>query len=120
VAQPGDPLHHAVPGALIVLVFAFAFISGADVNPAPGVVAGILWVSVLFSGTVALGRTFDRERENEAIRSLLLSPVPRPAIYLGKLVATSVLMGLVQVVGGASVRPAVQRRARAGRRCSWC
>jgi heme exporter protein B len=84
--------------ALIVLVFSFAFISGADVNPAPGVVAGILWVSILFSGTVALGRTFDRERENEAIRSLLLSPVPRPAIYLGKLVATSVLMGLVQVV----------------------
>ena len=81
-----------------MLVFAFAFISGADVNPAPGVVAGILWVSVLFSGTVALGRTFDRERENEAIRSLLLSPVPRPAIYLGKLVATSVLMGLVQLV----------------------
>jgi heme exporter protein B len=84
--------------ALIVLVFAFAFISGEDVNPEPGVVAGILWVSVLFSGTVALGRTFDRERENEAIRSLLLSPVPRPAIYLGKLVATSALMGMVQVV----------------------
>lgn len=84
--------------ALIVLVFAFAFISGADINPAPGVIAGILWVSVLFSGTVALGRTFDRERENEAIRSLLLSPVPRPAIYLGKLIATVALMGLVQVV----------------------
>jgi heme exporter protein B len=84
--------------ALIVLVFAFAFISGADTNPAPGVTAGILWVSVLFSGTVALGRTFDRERENESIRSLLLSPVPRPAIYLGKLCATFTLMTLVQLV----------------------
>jgi heme exporter protein B len=84
--------------ALIVLVFAFAFISGADTNPPPGVIAGILWVSVLFSGTVALGRTFDRERENESIRSLLLSPVPRPAIYLGKLAATFTLMTLVQVV----------------------
>lgn len=84
--------------ALIVLVFAFAFISGEDVNPAPSVVAGILWVSILFSGTVALGRTFDRERENEAIRSLLLSPVPRPAIYLGKLLATVALMALVQLI----------------------
>ena len=83
---------------LIVLIFAFAFISGADIHPAPGVIAGILWVSVLFSGTVALGRTFDRERENEAIRSLLLSPVPRPAIYLGKLIATATLMALVQMV----------------------
>ena len=81
---------------LIVLIFAFAFISGADTSPPPHVTAGILWVAVLFSGTVALGRTFDRERENEAIRSLLLSPAPRAAIYLGKLVATAALMLLVQ------------------------
>jgi heme exporter protein B len=83
---------------LIVLVFAFAFIEGQDVNPSPGVNAGILWVTVLFSGTVALGRTFDRERENESIRSLLLSPASRSAIYLGKLAATAVLMSLVQLV----------------------
>jgi heme exporter protein B len=82
---------------LLVLVFSFAFITG-DETPAPGVTAGILWVAVLFSGTVALGRTFDRERENEAIRSLLLSPVPRSAIYLGKLVGTVLLMVLVQAV----------------------
>lgn len=82
---------------LIVLIFAFAFISGEG-SPAPGVTAGILWVAVLFSGTVALGRTFDRERENESIRSLLLSPVRRPAIYLGKLAATALLMILVEAV----------------------
>jgi heme exporter protein B len=84
--------------ALIALIFAFAFISGAETSPGPGVTAGILWVSILFSGTVALGRTFDRERENESIRSLLMSPIARSAIYLGKLVATVVLMGLVELV----------------------
>lgn len=83
---------------LIVLVFAFAFIEGADARPSPGVTAGILWVTVLFSGTVALGRTFDRERENESIRSLLLSPAPRAAIYLGKLGSTVILMALTQLV----------------------
>ena len=83
---------------LITLIFAFAFISGEDTNPDPGVVAGILWVSILFSGTVALGRTFDRERENESIRSLLMSPLPRSAIYLGKLLGTVVLMALVELV----------------------
>ena len=82
--------------ALIVLIFAFAFISGADTNPSPGMTAGILWVAVLFSGTVALGRTFDRERENESIRSLLLSPASRASIYVGKLAATALLMALVQ------------------------
>jgi heme exporter protein B len=83
---------------LIVLVFAFAFIEGEDVSPGPGVTAGILWVTVLFSGTVALGRTFDRERENESIRSLLMSPASRSAIYLGKLASTVILMGLTQLV----------------------
>jgi heme exporter protein B len=82
---------------LIALVFAFAFISGNDTNPEPGVTAGILWVSVLFSGTVALGRTFDRERENESIRSLLMSPISRPAIYVGKLLGTVLLMSLIEI-----------------------
>jgi heme exporter protein B len=40
--------------ALVVLVFSFAFISGREVTVGPDVIAGILWVAVLFSGTVAL------------------------------------------------------------------
>jgi heme exporter protein B len=76
---------------VVVLIFSFAFVvEGA--RPAPPVIAGILWVAIIVSGTVGLGRTFDRERDGEAIRSLLLSPVPRAAIYLGKLAATVVLM----------------------------
>jgi heme exporter protein B len=50
------------------------------------------------SGTVGLGRTFDREREGEAIRSLLLTPAPRAAIYLGKLAATCALMAITETV----------------------
>lgn len=84
--------------ALLVLVFSFAFIAGQEVSIGANGIAGILWVAVLFSGTVALSRTFDRERESEAIRSLLLSPIPRSAIYAGKLVATAAIMFLVQAL----------------------
>jgi len=81
----------AFVAVVVVLIFSFAFVvEGA--RPAPPVVAGILWVAIIVSGTVGLGRTFDRERDGEAIRSLLLSPVPRGAIYLGKLAATVALM----------------------------
>ncbi|HEX3695447.1 MAG TPA: heme exporter protein CcmB [Polyangia bacterium] len=82
---------------VVVLIFSFAFVVG-DARPAPSVTAGILWIAVIVSGTVGLGRTFDREREGEAIRSLLLSPVPRGAIYLGKLAATAALMFIVEAV----------------------
>jgi heme exporter protein B len=84
--------------ALVVLVFSFAFVAGEDRALAPGTIAGILWVAVLFSGTVALARTFDRERDGEAIRSLLLSPVPRSAIYAGKLAATAAIMFVVELI----------------------
>ena len=84
--------------ALVVLVFSFAFISGQEATVGPDAIAGILWVAVLFSGTVALSRSFDRERESEAIRSLLLSPVPRSAIYAGKLAATAAIMFLVELL----------------------
>jgi heme exporter protein CcmB len=82
---------------VVVLIFSFAFVVGDARPPAP-VTAGILWVAVIVSGTVGLGRTFDRERDGEAIRSLLLSPAPRGAIYLGKLAATVVLMLATEVV----------------------
>lgn len=90
-------------GVMVVLVFSFALIgspgSGGSDGSAlgAGVTAGILWAAVLFSGTVALARTFDRERDGEAVRSLLLSPAPRSAIYVGKLIATVVVMLIVEL-----------------------
>ena len=71
---------------VVVLIFSFAFVVEGTRPPSP-VVAGILWIALVISGTVGLSRAFDREREGEAIRSLLLTPAPRAAIYLGKLAA---------------------------------
>lgn len=79
-----------------VLVFAFAFVrDGRAIDHAA---AGILWVTIAFAGTLSLGRTFDRERQGETLRALLLSPVERPAIYLGKLVALLILLGGVLII----------------------
>ena len=99
---------------VIVLIFSFAFVVGGT-PPTPPVTAGILWVAIIVSGTVGLGRTFDRERDGEAIRALLLSPVPRGAIYAGKLCATIVLMlgveSLITVLGGLFFSAAVGAQA---------
>jgi heme exporter protein B len=79
-----------------VLVFAFAFIRQG--RTPEDVAAGILWVSLAFSGTMALGRAFERERHAETLRALLLAPVERASIYLGKLAGLLVLMAAVQAV----------------------
>lgn len=83
--------------ALVVLVFSFAMANATDPAQAPLTAAGVLWAATLFTGTVALARVLDRERENEAMRALLLSPAPRSAIYAGKLLAVTLFMLAVEV-----------------------
>ncbi len=78
-----------------VLVFAFAFVRERPIDNAA---AGILWVALAFSGTLALGRTFERERQSETLRALLLAPVERGAVYLGKLIALLLLMAAVEAI----------------------
>jgi heme exporter protein B len=79
-----------------LLVFSFGFVKeGRAVEDAA---AGILWVAIAFSGTLALGRAFERERQNETLRGLLLSPLERPALYVGKLAGILLLLFAVEVV----------------------
>src|SRR6478752_1378325 len=74
-----------------VMIFSFAFVMEEGV-PVEGAAAGILWIAVAFSGTLALGRTFERERYGETLRALLLTPGSRAAIYAGKLCGMVLLM----------------------------
>ena len=80
----------------VVLVFAFGLVR--EGRPVDDVAAAILWIATAFSGTLALGRTFERERQADTLRALLLAPADRPAIYAGKLVGMLMLMGLVELV----------------------
>jgi heme exporter protein B len=83
-------------GALIVVVFTFGF--PRDIRLARAAAPGMLWVAIAFAGTIALGRAFDRERENDTMRALLLSPAPRLAIFLGKAIGIVALILAVTVV----------------------
>lgn len=79
-----------------VLIFSFAFVKeGRAVEDAA---AGILWIAIAFSGTLALGRTFERERYGETLRALLLAPAPRAALYVGKLLGMLALLGLAELL----------------------
>jgi len=79
-----------------VLVFAFGFVrEGVAVDDAA---AGILWIAIAFSGTLALGRTFERERQNDTLRALMLTPAERPALYVGKLMGVLLLLAVVEAI----------------------
>src|SRR5438045_5297523 len=73
-----------------VLVFAFALVK--EGKPPEDGAAGILWIAIAFAGTLALGRAFERERQAETLRALLLAPAARPAVYVGKLMGIVILL----------------------------
>jgi heme exporter protein B len=82
--------------AVVILVFCFAFLGGP--KPTVDVAAGVLWVAIALAGTLGISRAFEREREGDTMRALLLSPLPRATLYLSKLAAISILMALVELV----------------------
>jgi heme exporter protein B len=73
-----------------VMIFSIAFVR--EGVPIEGAAPGILWVAVAFAGTLALGRTFERERYGDTLKALLIAPAPRQAIYVGKLLGMVLLM----------------------------
>jgi heme exporter protein CcmB len=79
-----------------VLVFAFGFVR--EGKALEGAAAGILWIAIAFSGTLALGRAFERERQSETLRALMMAPIDRPALYLGKLLGVLALLCAVEVI----------------------
>jgi heme exporter protein B len=91
----------------VTLLLAFSLPAGAELAqprslplgtvPLAEVLAGFLWVTVLFAGLVAFARTFEVERDEGAIDSLLLLPVDRSALFLAKGAANLVYIFSVQV-----------------------
>src|SRR5918911_488671 len=82
-----------------VVVFSVSFVGeGGDGRAIGDAAAGILWIAIAFSGTLALGRAFERERQSETLRALMMSPIDRPALYVGKLVGVLILLAVVELV----------------------
>jgi heme exporter protein B len=58
----------------------------------------VLWVTFALAAIVAMNRGFTLERENGALDGLLLAPIPREALYAGKLLANLAFVGAVELV----------------------
>ena len=59
---------------------------------------GLLWVGILFTALLGLTRAFVPEREQRVLDGLVLAPVDRSAIWLGKVTATLAFLVAAEVV----------------------
>ncbi|RUA18265.1 MAG: cytochrome C biogenesis protein [Clostridia bacterium] len=76
----------AVFAVLAVMMFNFAF--ELRIPDKTAVIPGVLWVTIIFSGLLGLGRAFISEKDRGSMAGLLLAPVDRSAIYFGKMLAS--------------------------------
>ncbi len=83
-------------GLLATLVFALSFY--IDKRSTVAFSPGVIWVVVLFSGTLGLQRLFAPENENDCMSGLLLSPADPRGIYLGKVMVQLVFSGAMELV----------------------
>jgi heme exporter protein B len=58
----------------------------------------LLWVAILFTALLGLGRAFVPEREQRVLDGLVLAPCDRSAIWLGKGIATFAFLLAAEVV----------------------
>lgn len=83
-------------GLLVLVIFNFAFdLTGIDVSV---IGPGILWVAFCFSGILGLGRSFARERDKGSIDGMLLAPIDRGALFLGKAIANFLFILVMEAV----------------------
>lgn len=83
-------------GALVVVIASFALHGGPAGRSL--VAAGVIWLAVAFAAVLALGRAWQREREESALDGLLVTPVSRSAIFAGKAVGLWLFLAAVEVV----------------------
>ncbi len=69
---------------LSVLIFSFAL--ELDRVARIEAVSGVLWVTIVFSSILGLNRSMAMERDQGNLEGLLIAPIDRGAIFVGKLV----------------------------------
>lgn len=81
---------------LVMLIFNFAFELRADNQQA--LAPGVLWAAIAFAGMLGLARSFILEKDRGSIDGLLLAPVDRSAIFIGKMLGNVLFMAIVEAV----------------------
>ena len=65
---------------------------------AEDIASGLIWATVVFGGTLGLGRTFELEAGDGAFQGVLMTPAPRDALYLGKVLSNYLIVLAVVVL----------------------
>jgi heme exporter protein B len=81
---------------MVVVLFSFTFDPTAEESRRFG--PGLLWLALLFAGSLMLQPSFVREQSNDTLYALRLAPVGSFAILLGKMLANLLFLLLAEAL----------------------
>lgn len=79
-----------------VIVFNFALELALDA--ARQVSTGLLWIVILLASTLGLNRSLASEQENRSMDAVLIAPVDRSAIYVGKVISVTLFVTALEAI----------------------
>lgn len=82
----------------LVSVVLFNFALEANMGAVQEVATGLLWATIILAGTLGLNRSLALESENQVIDAVLMAPVSRSAIYLGKVASVGIFTLILEAV----------------------
>ena len=80
---------------LVIIVVSFALEPGENTST---IAAGILWIAFTFAGVLGLSRSFVLEKDKGCLQGLMLCPVDRSLLYLGKMLSILIFMLVVEAI----------------------
>ena len=80
---------------LVIIVVSFALEPGENTS---SIAAGILWIAFTFAGVLGLSRSFVLEKDKGCLQGLMLCPVDRSLLYLGKMLSILIFMLVVEAI----------------------
>ena len=83
-------------GILVLVIFMFAF-DPASVEREL-IAPGILWVAFSFAAILGLNRSLAMEIDNDCLQGLLLAPLGRGELYLGKVASNFIFMMIAELI----------------------
>lgn len=81
----------------IVIGFLASMAFQTDERANASTAAATIWITLFFAAVLSFGRIWQRERDESALTGLLVAPIPRASIFLGKALATAAMIFVIEV-----------------------
>ncbi len=81
---------------LVIAIFNFSFPLSREMVDVT--IPSFLWISFVLAGILGLSRSFNLEKENDAIKGVLLTPINPSYIYISKFISNTIFLLVLEII----------------------